>query len=163
MDRAHLLTSLLWILLRNRIWWSELFAFLNIPNQLISLQGALLIKGTSGFLAFLSLIHHIRVRDFVGLFGCHNLCPTLVESSRSARRGRGRVLSQISKCMVITKLLDFGASILLRVGLLSVYCQAGFDSPKEITTLLGLMFSTQVFTSILAPILGAVVVWYVPR
>ena len=140
--------------------------FRDVPDQILSLEGAILFKATSGFFVFLSLAHHIRVRDFVGLFGCKYVCPTL-DDSYSIGRGRNEnddIMSRMEKsfkCIIFLKGLDFVLGTIVWMGLVSVHRQTGFDAPKETTTLLGLIFATQIFTSIIAPVLVAVVFWCV--
>jgi len=138
--------------------------FRDFPNQILSLQGSLLVKAASGFIVFLSLAHHIRVRDFVGLFWCNSVCPALDDSHSSTSRGPGRILSRMEKsfrCIIFVKALDFTAGVILWTSLVSVHRQTGFDAPKDVTTLLGMIFATQMFTSTIAPIQGAVVFWYI--
>ena len=129
--------------------------FLDTPNQLISLQGSLLLKGASGFLLFLSLVHNVSKRDMIGLF-CHQFS--------SSARNHARVLSKLDqsmKCIIFTKLIDFVASAVLWMGLVSAHRETGFDAPKEVSTFLGLIFSIQIVTSILTPILGINIIWWV--
>ncbi|KAL7551250.1 hypothetical protein ACHAWF_016970 [Thalassiosira exigua] len=133
------------------------------PNQVLSLEGALLLKATSGFFAFLSWAHHTNFRDFFGLVACYTVCPSL-RGTQQIGRGRGRMRLRIKnsmKCIVFTKALDFVAGVFVWTQLVHVHRQTGFDAPKDITTLLGCIFSTQMFSSVIAPILGAVVLWYV--
>jgi hypothetical protein len=134
----------------------------NSPNQLLSLEGALLLKAASGLLVVLSLVHHINLSDFFKLVGCQGVCLSLYGSRSRGRRG-GRILLSLRngtacKCIIFMKLLDFTIAGFLWVALMSAYRQT-VDPPKEVATLLGLVFATQILASIVAPILKLVVFW----
>lgn len=133
--------------------------FWNVPNQLASMQGLLLIKGTSGFLVFLSLVRHVRVKDFAcGLQGY--ICPGLIESG-SGRLSLAHRIKRSSKCLVFAKVLDFAVAISLWTCLAKTHAELGFDAPKDIAAFQACVFSTQVATSIVAPVMGLAVAWYI--
>ena len=135
--------------------------FWNVPNQVLSLQGSLLIKAVSGCLMFLSLAHHIPL---LATFGCHHTCPMLVEEyQHSAERSNDKkILATVSQslwCIGLTKTLDFTVGIIVWIGLVYVQGNVGFDAPKAVMTFLGTIFSTLILTSILCPLLVLSVVW----
>ncbi|KAL9181702.1 hypothetical protein ACHAXT_012045 [Thalassiosira profunda] len=132
----------------------------DVPLQLLSLKGTLLLKATSSFLVFLSWLNHICVKDLLGLCACRSVCPGL----REVRGGRDRILSKVAKsltCNIATKLLDFVLGVLVWIGLVSAHSQAGFDAPHDVTTLLGLVFAAQVLSTVYSPILVGAILWYV--
>ena len=135
--------------------------FRDVPYQILSLEGSLLLKGTSGFFVCLSLAHHIRVKDFISLIACNSICPTL-DDPHSVMSGRGRILSSLEKsstCIAFTKAVDFIVGVVVWFSLLSAHSKTGFDAPKDVTTLLGMIVCTQIFTSIISPILYLAAAW----
>ena len=134
--------------------------FWNVPNQVISLQGSLLIKGTSGCLVFLSLAHHIPL---LATFGCNYVCPMLAESHSGDRGNERKILTTVSQslwCIGIAKVLDFSVGILAWIGLIYVQGNVGFDAPKQMKTFLAIIFSTLILASIICPIMASSIVWY---
>ena len=132
--------------------------FSDVPNQLLSLQGLLLIKCVSGLFVALSMAHHISMKDVVGVFAYHSIPPA------SSREGK-RVLSSIGKswCILTTiKVLDFSVGVLLWISLVSVSRKMGLtDSPKNMKCFLSTVYCTLIFTTIVSMIYSLVVVLYV--
>lgn len=130
-------------------------------NQLLSLQGMLLFKGTSGSFAFLVMLHNIRIKEFCSQFGCSNVCPMLLDGDTTTRRDR-RLASSITKSfkyILLTKLADFTAGSLLWRSLALVYKETSVDVPKETSATLILVLFTQMLTTLFVPILGMVLAW----
>lgn len=128
------------------------------PVQMISVQSTLLFKGASGIFVFLSLVHHIKIRDLCGL-GSSCCCEA---DTRQTRRSRKKVASSLKrslKCITFTKAFDFIASVMLWISL--VFAQRNihhYDAPKDVKAMLVLMISTNSFTS-LTPILVGSIIW----
>ena len=139
---------------------SELFQ--DGPTQLLSLQASLLYKGTSGVIFFLSLFHHIRLKDFLAQFGCTSCCPEWGVMMTSGVRGRMRLVSTLRKsmkCVVIAKISDFAIGVLLWINLASAHREFTRDAPKDTIVLFALLVSTQTMTCIISPVLCLVVTW----
>ena len=135
-------------------------------NTMLSLKGTLLLKGSSGLFVFMSLYHHISMKEFCSQFGCSSFCPIFFETPSPERgRGKGRILANVDKslpCIIFMKSVDVSIGVLLWIGLVSVQKEnSSGNAPKEESTLMGLIFATQMFTHILVLILGSVVVWCV--
>lgn len=132
-------------------------------KQMFSLQGILILKGTSGIFVVLSLAHHLRLKDFFSQFGCTFICPTIFETqSRTRSRGRSKMLSTMKKslsCILFVKTLDFGVGVLLWISLVSARKILGWDAPKEVTTMMDLILTTNLFTNNLVPFLIIIVAW----
>ena len=134
--------------------------FSDVPNQLLSLQGLLLIKCVSGLFVALSMAHHISMKDVVGVFACHSIPPA------SSREGK-RVSSSIGKswCILTTmKVLDFSVGVLLWISLVSVSRKMGLtDSPKNMKCFLSTVYCTLILTTVVSMIYSLVVVMYMNR
>lgn len=129
-------------------------------KQLLSLQASLLYKGCSGAIVFLSLAHHVRLKDFWMQFGCDICCPSTLQGVTSDRRGRiTSTLHRSRKCITIAKLIDLSTGLLLFINLSSVHKEFTRDEPKEIIVLFILLVSVQTFSCIVTPCLGLTVAW----
>lgn len=130
-------------------------------KQLLSLQASLLYKGSSGVILFLSLAHHVRVRDFWLQFGCGMCCPSTLQdvSSDRGRRRNTSTLYESRKCIAVAKLTDFSTGVLLFINLASVHKEFTRDEPKDNIVLFILLVSVQTFSCIVSPCLGLTVTW----
>ena len=139
---------------------SELFQ--DGPTQLLSLQASLLYKGASSVIFFLSLFHHIRLKDFLAQFGCTSCCPEWGVMMNSEARGRRRLIPTLKKsmkCIVVAKISDFAIGVLLWINLASAHKKFTRDEPKDAIVLFALLVSTQTMTCILSPILCFIAAW----
>eukprot|EP00985_Skeletonema_marinoi_P003448 scaffold1487_cov130-Skeletonema_marinoi.AAC.2 len=132
--------------------------FNEAPVQILSVQATLLFKGTSGIVVFLSLVHHIKIRDLCGQCGCSYFC---VVDSRESRRNRKKIVSSLKRslnCITFAKAVDFVFGVMLWISLVNARSSILHDAPKDVKAVLILMIMTNSFTS-LTPVLVGSIVW----
>jgi hypothetical protein len=159
---VELLSSLLFFvyffLIQSDVVSGRMDVFNEAPVQMLSVQATLLFKGTSGIFVFLSLVHHIKIRDLCGL---KSSCCCVVDS-RQTRRSRKTIVSSLKrslKCIAVTKALDFFVvGAMLWTSLLFAQANIHYDAPKDVKAMLILMTVTNSFTS-LTPLLVGSIIW----
>ncbi len=132
--------------------------FNEAPVQILSVQATLLFKGTSGIVAFLSLVHHIKIRDLCGQCGCRYFC---VADRRENRRNQKKIVSSLKRslsCITFTKAVDFVFGVMLWISLVNAQSSIHYDAPKDVKAVLILMIVTNSFAS-LTPLLVGSIVW----
>ena len=132
--------------------------FNEAPVQILSVQATLLFKGTSGIVVFLSLVHHIKIRDLCGQCGCSYFC---VVDSRESRRNRKKIVSSLKRslnCITFAKAVDFVFGVMLWISLVNAQSSILHDAPKDVKAVLILMIMTNSFTS-LTPLLVGSIIW----
>lgn len=133
--------------------------FNEAPVQILSVQAALLFKGTSGIVAFLSLVHHIKIRDLCGQCGCRYFCVT---DRRETRRNQKKIVSSMKRslsCIAFTKAVDFVFGVMLWISLVNAELSSiQYDAPKDVKAILILMIMTNSLTS-LTPLLIGSIIW----
>ena len=159
---VELLSSLLILIYFFLIQSGAISGRMNIFNeatvQILSVQSTLLFKGTSGVIVFLSLVHHIKIRDLCGQCGCSYFC---VVDSRETRRNQKKIVSSLKRslnCIAVAKGVDVVLGVLLWISLVNAQSSVHYDAPKDVKVLLILMIVTNTFTS-LTPLLVGSIIW----
>ena len=132
--------------------------FSDAPVQIISVKSTLLFKGTSGIIVFLSLVHHIKIRDLCGQCRCSYIC---VVDSRETRRNQKKIVSSLKRslnCIAFAKAVDFLLGVMLWISLVNAQSSIHYDAPKDVKVVLILMIVTNSLTS-LTPLLVGSIIW----
>lgn len=133
--------------------------FNEAPVQILSVQATLLFKGTSGIVAFLSLVHHIKIRDLCGQCGCSYFC--VASDRRETRRNQKKIVSSLKRslsCIACTKSVDFVFGVMLWISLVNAQSSLQYEAPKDVKAVLILMIVTNSLAS-LTPLLIISIIW----
>lgn len=132
--------------------------------QILSVQATPLFKGTSGIFVSLSLIHHIKMRDFCGQCG-RSYCCLLSDmrwqtrSRRSIIRSQKKLVSSLThslKCIALAKAVDFVMCLLLWISLVDVMVNVQ-SAPKDVTSTIFLIGVTNLFTTATLFLVGSII------
>lgn len=132
--------------------------------QILSVQATLLFKGTSGIFVSLSLIHHIKMRDFCGRCG-RSYCCLLSDKWRQTRSRRSIIRSQKKlvsslrnslKCIAFAKAVDFVLCLLLWISVVDAAVNVQ-SAPKDVTSMVILISVTNFFTTATVVLVGSII------
>lgn len=139
----------------------RLNVFSEAPVQILSVQATLLSKVTSGIFVFLSLVHHIKIRDLCGQCRCGSSYFCVADTRRQTRRSRKKIVSSLKrslKCIAFTKAFDFVLGVMLWISLVNAQTSIQYDAPKDVKVMSIVMSVTNSFTS-LTPLLVGSIIW----
>lgn len=125
----------------------------------LSLEGSLILKAISGVFVLLSLLQHIKIKDFCSQFGCAYFSKILrfrCDCRYPTNASSSAVIKSL-RCIFLTKSIDFSIAVLIWIKLVDVRDGIIWDAPKELKAMTDLILATTLFTHILTPLLLAVV------